>query len=178
MPEGLGRGAAIEKCGRPSQGVGSLAVVSLPDIPADSVLAQLFEQEAAREATIWFSLPGGQKLFGQGDASDQLFFLRTGRLGAFRRDEGQENQFLGVIRPGEPAGEMALIAEVPHSADVVALGDSEVFAGPKAPFFAGCVSLTNQTWLAQPCTLLRSVRAASGNSGNARPSSMTRTPAR
>jgi NTE family protein len=113
-------------------------VVSLPDIPADSVLAQLFEQERAREATIWFSLPGGQKLFGQGDASDQLFFLRTGRLGAFRREEGQETQFLGVIRPGEPAGEMALIAEVPHSADVVALRDSEVFAVPKQAFFEAC----------------------------------------
>jgi len=40
----------------------------------------------ARAATIWFSLPGGQKLFGQGDASDQLFFLRTGRLGPITTD--------------------------------------------------------------------------------------------
>ena len=94
-------------------------MASLPDIPVDSALARLFRQPRARAETIWFSLPGGSKLFGQGDPSDQLFIVRTGRLGAFRREEGQESQFLGIIRPGEPAGEMALIAGIPHSADLV-----------------------------------------------------------
>lgn len=110
----------------------------LPEIPIDSALARLFLQPRARDETIWFSLPGGHKLFGQGDASDQLFVVRTGRLGAFRREEGQEPQFLGIIRPGEPAGEMALIAGVPHSADVYALRDSEIFAVPKDAFFEAC----------------------------------------
>lgn len=110
----------------------------LPEIPIDSALARLFKQPRARDQTIWFSLPGGQKLFGQGDASDQLYFVRTGRLGAFRREEGQESTFLGVIRPGEPAGEMALIAGIPHSADVYALRDSEIFAVPKQAFFEAC----------------------------------------
>ncbi|MDZ4375214.1 MAG: patatin-like phospholipase family protein [Phenylobacterium sp.] len=110
----------------------------LPDIPVDSALARLFHQPRAREHTRWFSLPGGSKLFGQGDASDRLFVVRTGRLGAFRRDEGQESQFLGVIRPGEPAGEMALIAGIPHSADVYALRDSEIFEVPKSVFFEAC----------------------------------------
>lgn len=110
----------------------------LPDIPLDSALARLFKQPRARDRTIWFSLPGGSKLFGQGDASDVLYFVRTGRLGAFRRDEGQEPHFLGVIRPGEPAGEMAMIAGIPHSADVYALRDSEIFAVPKDAFFEAC----------------------------------------
>ena len=110
----------------------------LPDIPVDSALARLFRQPRARDQTIWFSLPGGSKLFGQGDAADQLYVVRTGRLGAFRREEGQEPHFLGIIRPGEPAGEMALIADVPHSADVYALRDSEIFAMPKAAFFEAC----------------------------------------
>lgn len=110
----------------------------LPEIPNDSVLARLFRQPRAREATVWFSLPGGHKLFGQGDSSDQLFVVRTGRLGAFRREEGQEPHFLGIIRPGEPAGEMALIAGVPHSADVYALRDSEIFAISKEAFFEAC----------------------------------------
>jgi NTE family protein len=113
-------------------------VASLPDIPVDSALARLFRRREAADEAIWFSLPGGSKLFGQGDASDQLFVVRTGRLGAFRREDGQEPQFLGVIRPGEPAGEMALIAGVPHSADVYALRDSEIFAMPKDAFFAAC----------------------------------------
>lgn len=113
-------------------------MASLPDIAVDSALARLFHQPRARDATVWFSLPGGSKLFGQGDASDMLYVVRTGRLGAFRRDDGQETHFLGIIRPGEPAGEMALIAGIPHSADVYALRDSEIFAVPKNAFFEAC----------------------------------------
>ena len=113
---------------------------TLPDIPHDSKLARLFKHPRAQAETIWYSVPGGQKLFGQGDVSDQLFILRTGRLGAFRREEGQESQFLGIIRPGEPAGEMALVAGTPHSADVYALRDSEVFSVPKDVFLEVCES--------------------------------------
>ena len=43
-----------------------------------------------------------------------------------------------MIRPGEPAGEMALIADTPHSADVVALRDSEIIALPRDVFFEAC----------------------------------------
>ena len=111
---------------------------SLPEIPADSALARLFRHPRTQADTIWFSLPGGQKLFGQGDVSDMLYVVRTGRLGAFRHEEGQEPVFLGIIRPGEPAGEMALIAGIPHSADVYSLRDSEIFAMPKAAFFEAC----------------------------------------
>jgi NTE family protein len=110
-------------------------VAGLPEIPDDSALARLFSQERAQGEATWFSLPGGQKLYSAGDPADQLFFVRAGRLGAFRREEGHEPQFLGVIRPGEPAGEMALIAGAPHSADVVALRDSEIFALPREVFF-------------------------------------------
>ena len=110
----------------------------LPEITGDSALARLFGQERAQNDATWFSLPGGQTLYAAGDPSDQLYFVRTGRLGAFRREQGNEPQFLGVIRPGEPAGEMALIAGAPHSADVVALRDSEIFALPREAFFAAC----------------------------------------
>lgn len=110
----------------------------LPEIPPDSVLARLFRHPRTQAETIWFSVPGGQKLFGQGDPSDQLYIVRTGRLGAFRHEDGQEPSFLGIIKAGEPAGEMALIAGVPHSADVYALRDSEVFAIPKDVFFEAC----------------------------------------
>jgi NTE family protein len=110
----------------------------LPELPADSTLARLFRQAKAREAAQWFSLPGGQTLYTAGAPADQLYIVRTGRLGAFRREEGQEPLFLGVIRPGEPAGEMALVAGIPHSADVVALRDSEVIALPREAFLEAC----------------------------------------
>src|SRR5580700_10921409 len=84
---------------------------------------------------MWFSLPGGAALYEAGEEADQFYLLRAGRLGAFRRTEGHETQFLGVIRPGEPAGEMALIAGSPHSATVAALRDSEVLALDRDDFF-------------------------------------------
>lgn len=100
-----------------------------------SALARLFERERRSGAARAFSLPGGSTLYQAGEPADELFLLETGRLGAFRREEGQEQQFLGVIRAGEPAGEMALIAGTPHSAAVVALRDSEILALPRAAFF-------------------------------------------
>ena len=102
---------------------------------ADTALAQLFAREHREGDAAWFSLPGGATLYAPGEAADYLYFVRTGRLGAFRREEGQEPQFLGVIRPGEPAGEMAMIAGAPHSANLVALRDSEILALPRAAFF-------------------------------------------
>jgi NTE family protein len=117
-------------------------VGTLPEIPTDSALARLFRDEAVAAETAWFSLPGGQKLYSAGDPADQLFVLRTGRLGAFRREAGHDPQFLGVIRPGEPAGEMALMAGAAHSADMVALRDSEVFALPAHVFFEACETRT------------------------------------
>ncbi|HQR89941.1 MAG TPA: cyclic nucleotide-binding domain-containing protein, partial [Caulobacter sp.] len=106
----------------------------------DSALARLFARERRDGSAAWFSLPGGATLYAPGEAADQLYFLRTGRLGAFRREEGQEPQLLGVIRPGEPAGEMALIGGTPHSANLVALRDSEVLALPRADFFEAAES--------------------------------------
>jgi NTE family protein len=113
-------------------------VALLPDIPVDSALARLFFEERAEGEAAWFSLPGGAVLFDAGEPSDQLYFVRAGRLGVFRREEGHEPQFLGVIRPGEPAGEMAMVAGAPHSAQVVALRDSEIFALPRSAFFDAC----------------------------------------
>lgn len=110
-------------------------MVGLPDIPTDSALARLFYEERGQGEATWFSLPGGATLFQAGEPADHLYFLRAGRLGAFRKEDNGESHFLGVIRPGEPAGEMSLIAGAPHSGTVVALRDSEIFALPRATFF-------------------------------------------
>jgi NTE family protein len=132
----------------------------LPDIPNESALSRLFGQKHVQENSLWFSLPGGQTLFFAGDQSDQLFFLRAGRLGAFRREQGQEVQFLGVIRPGEPAGEMSLIADAPHSADVVALRDSEIIAVPRDVFLEACEADTGVMIELAKLMMLRSRQAA------------------
>ena len=99
----------------------------------EAALARVFEDQNTRAS--WFALTGGELLFSAGDDPDSLYLVRSGRLGVFRQDEDQPPQFLGVIKPGEPVGEMALIAGTPHSASVVALRDSEILALPREAFF-------------------------------------------
>jgi NTE family protein len=101
-----------------------------------SALVRLFVGEKASPEVVWFSLPGGRTLYTAGEEPDLLYLVRAGRLGAIRKGENGESLFLGVIKPGEPAGEMALVAGSPHSATVVAMRDSEVLALPRRAFFA------------------------------------------
>jgi NTE family protein len=109
-------------------------VVSLPHDVEDTALSRLFLGPRRSQEATWFSLPGGRVLFHAGEEADRLYFVLAGRLGVVQRAEGQEPQFLGVIRPGEPAGEMAMIAGTPHTATVVALRDSELMAMPRSAF--------------------------------------------
>lgn len=102
----------------------------------EDALHRIFEGGKNTRAS-WFALTGGETLFAEGDVADTLYLLRSGRLGVFRRDadEARPPQFVGVIRPGEPAGEMAMLAGTEHTADIVALRDSEVLALPRDAFF-------------------------------------------
>lgn len=100
----------------------------------ENTLARIFEKSAASEAS-WFLLPGGGRLFSAGEEAETLYLLRAGRLGVFRKEEGRETQFLGMVTPGEPVGEMSLVAGTPHTATVVALRDSEILALPRDAFF-------------------------------------------
>lgn len=111
-------------------------VTSAPDPLADTALSRLFTGATASPDASTLLLPGGQHLFNAGDPASHLYFLRAGRLGAVRQYEGEEPRFLGVIRPGEPTGEMAIIAGQPHTATVVALRDSEIISIPSEAFYA------------------------------------------
>ena len=113
----------------------SLPLVSLLSPRAsETPLARLFVGPRRTRDATRIILQGGRTLFTSGDEADCLYFLLAGRLGVVRHRDGQEPQFLGVIRPGEPAGEMAMIAGTDHTADVVALRDSEILALPRAVF--------------------------------------------
>ncbi len=111
-------------------------MAELPGNLEDTPLARLFMGRRHASEAARFSLPGGRVLFHSGEDADRLYFLVAGRLGVVQRREGQEPQFVGVIRPGEPAGEMAMIAGTPHTATVVALRDSELMALPRDAFLA------------------------------------------
>jgi NTE family protein len=130
----------------------------------NTALVRLFGEARRNGEAGWFSLPGGATLFSAGEAADHLYFLQAGRLGAFRREEGQEPQFLGVIRPGEPTGEMALISGTTHSASVVALRDSEVLALPGDLFFEAADRDPHVMTELARLMILRARQAASGAS--------------
>ncbi|MGZ3297878.1 MAG: patatin-like phospholipase family protein [Asticcacaulis sp.] len=107
--------------------------------PAPSLqeaLESLFGTVLGQGASV-ISLPGGSRLFSTGDDSDHLYLLRSGRLGVFRHDEDHlELGLIGIIRPGEPVGEMSLIAGTAHTATVMALRDSDLLAIPREDFMA------------------------------------------
>lgn len=90
-------------------------------------------KEVAKSA-IWYSLPGGWPLFYEGEPSTQMWFVRTGSLGAFRSDANGQSELIGHIRAGEPVGEMAIISGDIHSASVFALRDTELFSLDKNTF--------------------------------------------
>lgn len=100
----------------------------------EAALARVFEGRMIDRAS-WFALTGGETLFHAGDPADTLYLVRAGRLGVFRHEPGQPSQFIGVVRAGEPVGEMAMLAGAPHTATVVALRDSEILALPRDAFF-------------------------------------------
>ncbi|WP_333590451.1 patatin-like phospholipase family protein [Brevundimonas sp.] len=100
----------------------------------EAALARVFEGRMIDRAS-WFALTGGETLFHAGDPSDTLYLVRAGRLGVFRHEPGQPSQLIGVVRAGEPVGEMAMLAGAPHTASVVALRDSEILAMPRDAFF-------------------------------------------
>jgi NTE family protein len=105
----------------------------LSDIPflaqASPEALAAFEDEAE-----WFSAPAGTPLMVAGEPADGVLFLVSGSLAAFKPVDIGGHQLLGYIRPGEPVGEMALIAREPHTSSVFAMRDSELLKLSPAAF--------------------------------------------
>ncbi len=79
----------------------------------------------------WQSLAGGWPLFLEGEASDALHFVISGRLIVVR--PGPEgDKAVGYVRAGEPAGEMSMLSGEAHSASVFALRDTEILTLTRA----------------------------------------------
>lgn len=72
----------------------------------------------------WSRLRRGERLFRQGERGDALYVLVSGRLQARLESDSGSSRVVGEITPGETVGEMALVADQPRSATVVALRDS------------------------------------------------------
>jgi len=120
------------------------AVFRVLDTPArDAVLAACSLRQ----------LGGGDTLFGAGDASDALYVLVAGSLGAFDPARGTMRERLaGVIVPGETIGELGLITDRPRTTTVRALRDCTLLRLPRDGFM-GLVD-------AHPQAILAAARAA------------------
>lgn len=90
--------------------------------------------KAAENETCYFSLPGGWQLFAPGEPSDQIYFVLSGSLGAFRVGPHGKMELVGHIRAGEPVGEMSMIAGEPHEHAVFAVRDTELLSMSRQGF--------------------------------------------
>ena len=113
-------GADRDRAGRFLPHVSSIALFrELGEAERELIAARVVEVELAPE----------QVLFRAGDAGDALYVVVEGTLRVARNE-----QVLGLIGPGEVAGELALVDRKPRSADVVAHSASRLLALPGAAF--------------------------------------------
>jgi NTE family protein len=80
--------------------------------------------EAICSNLTWVELAGGEVLFREGDPSDALYLLISGRLQAIVACADGLPQVVGEIGRGESVGEMGVFSGKPRRADVVAMRDS------------------------------------------------------
>ena len=85
----------------------------------------------------WFGLPGGMLLKRDGENDQAVFLVITGSLGVFAEDERGKRRFVAHIPAGETVGEMSMISgSSEHSAQLIAMRDSELLRVPPAAFDA------------------------------------------
>lgn len=70
----------------------------------------------------WVEVNGGQTLMREGDSSDAVYFVVSGRLRAYAGSDRQRP--LGDIPRGETVGEIDVLSGAPRSATVIAVRDS------------------------------------------------------
>ena len=91
-----------------------------------STLSATTRQAVAAECE-WMCVTGGSVVYRQNEPAARVYFVLSGRLIVARRGtEGED--IIGYIGAGEPAGEMSLLLDEPHSATIYALRDTELIA--------------------------------------------------
>jgi NTE family protein len=81
---------------------------------------------ALGDVAVWVSIPGGNTLFSQGEASQTMYIIVNGLLGVYISDSAGKTVMAGRVGAGELIGEMGCVAGEPRSATIRALRTSEV----------------------------------------------------
>ena len=82
------------------------------------------------------SLKKGEVLFREGSEGSSLYIVKKGRIKILRTSPKGDEVILAIFSEKDFFGEMALLDDVPRSADAVALEPSELFALNRRDFFA------------------------------------------
>ena len=80
------------------------------------------------------NFPKGRVIVTEGEPSQSLYILLSGRAKVQRSDTEGKEVILAVIGPGECFGEMSLIDESPRSASVITIDTSDFMAINKESF--------------------------------------------
>ena len=79
---------------------------------------------------------GGDPVYREGAPSDSMLFVVSGGLRVSRRDSSGELNLYNEVRPGQSVGEVGLILQQPHTADVTAVRDSTLAILSRASYEA------------------------------------------
>ena len=111
-------------------------VVTVDDVVAELRSAELFAAvppsrlvPMARRAFVR-RFAAGQVLFTEGEPSDHLYVVRTGRVRILVQSVHGEDMTLSVLGPGDTIGELSMIDGQPRSASAEALTATELVALP------------------------------------------------
>ena len=100
------------------------------------LLASLSEEQLQTLAasTVRRNFPKGRTIVAEGDPSQALYILLSGRAKVQRADAEGKEVILAVLGPGEFFGEMSLIDDEPRSASVITLEPCDFLAIGKESF--------------------------------------------
>lgn len=85
------------------------------------------QREQVERACERFFFPRGKTLFSEGERSNEIYFLISGRVALSKTEESSQNTLIfKEMFPGESFGEMSFIDDSPRSCNIVAVEDSEV----------------------------------------------------
>ncbi len=104
----------------------ALSAIGLFDALPETELRAVADLAATRR------LRRGQLLFSEGESSEHLFILATGRMKIFLTSLRGDELLLAVVGPGEALGELSVLDGLPRSASAQALDDVTLVALPAA----------------------------------------------
>jgi len=127
------------------------------------LLSSLGEQQLAAIAPLVRrrSVPKGKPVVNEGESTNTLYLILSGRAKVQRSDADGKEVILAVLGSGEYFGEMSLIDDMPHSATVLPLESCELLTLSKDDFRA-VVTHNSEIAMVIMRGLVQRLRAADG----------------